>query len=137
MQKRPRRHERALLRGFPREAGTPQLTVQALINIDVPDLERVIRFYQEAFGLRLSRKLFGGSVAEMAGASAPIYLIAKPEGSVPIPQSAQGRTYERHWTPVHLDFVVDTSTWRSRRRKEQAPNERKSRKYLRGGVWSR
>jgi predicted enzyme related to lactoylglutathione lyase len=83
------------------------IAVQALINIDVPDLERAIRFYEEAFGLRLSRKLFGGSVAEMTGTSVPIYLVTKPEGSSPILQSTQGRTYKRHWTPVHLDFVVD------------------------------
>jgi predicted enzyme related to lactoylglutathione lyase len=81
--------------------------VEALINIDVSDLEQAIRFYQEAVGLRLSRKLFGGAIAEMSGASSPIYLISEPEGSYPIPQSGQGRTYKRHWTPVHLDFVVD------------------------------
>jgi predicted enzyme related to lactoylglutathione lyase len=83
------------------------LAVEALINIDVPNLEQAIRFYEEAVGLRLSRNLFGGAVAEMSGASSLIYLIAKPEGSSPIPESGLARTYKRHWTPVHLDFVVD------------------------------
>jgi predicted enzyme related to lactoylglutathione lyase len=81
--------------------------VDALINIDVPNLEQAIRFYQEAVGLRLRRKLFEGTVAELIGASSPIYLITKPEGSAPTPEPGPGRTYKRHWTPVHLDFVVD------------------------------
>ena len=42
----------------------------------------------------------------MLGASSPIYLLAKPAGSAPCPGVAEGRTYRRHWTPVHLDFVV-------------------------------
>jgi predicted enzyme related to lactoylglutathione lyase len=81
--------------------------MEALINIDVPDLERAIRFYEDGLGLRLSRKLFSGTVAEMAGAPSAIYLLAKPEGSAPTPSAAQPRAYSRHWTPVHLDFVVD------------------------------
>ena len=81
--------------------------MDALINIDVPNLEQAIRFYEAAIGLRLSRRLFGDTVAEMMGASSPIYLIAKPENSAPIPEPGPGRTYQRHWTPVHLDFVVD------------------------------
>jgi predicted enzyme related to lactoylglutathione lyase len=81
--------------------------MEILINIDVPDLERAIRFYEQAVGLRLRRKLFDGTVAEMAGASSPIFLLTQPEGSGPVPQSAITRAYERHWTPVHLDFVVE------------------------------
>jgi catechol 2,3-dioxygenase-like lactoylglutathione lyase family enzyme len=65
--------------------------VDALINIDVPNLEQAIRFYEAAVGLRLSRRLFGDKVAEMIGASSPIYLITKPEGSSPIPEPGHGR----------------------------------------------
>jgi hypothetical protein len=43
-----------------------------LINIDVPDLPQAIRFYELAAGLRLCRKLFDGTVAEMVGTSAMI-----------------------------------------------------------------
>jgi predicted enzyme related to lactoylglutathione lyase len=81
--------------------------VDTLINIDVPNLEQAIRFYEEGVGLRLNRKLFGSTVAEMIGAPALIYLITKPEGSPATPKSKPGRNYKRHWTPVHLDFVVD------------------------------
>lgn len=78
-----------------------------LVNIDVDDLERAIAFYTAALDLRLGRRLFDGSVAEMLGASSRIYLMMKPAGSVPAPGAASARDYRRHWTPVHLDFVVD------------------------------
>jgi predicted enzyme related to lactoylglutathione lyase len=81
--------------------------MELLINIDVPDLEQAIGFYREALGLRLKRRLFENTVAEMTGAPAPIYLIARPEGSRPVPESGASRSYQRHWTPVHLDFVVE------------------------------
>ena len=79
---------------------------QLLVNVDVDDIERGIEFYRAAFGLDLARRLFGGSVAEMVGASSRIYLLTKPAGSLPWPKAATARDYHRHWTPVHLDFEV-------------------------------
>lgn len=76
-----------------------------LVNIDVPDLERAIAFYEAAIGLQLKRRLFNGGAAELLGAASPIYLLANPPGSVAAAQTP--RDYRRHWTPVHLDFVVD------------------------------
>jgi predicted enzyme related to lactoylglutathione lyase len=81
------------------------MTIELLANIDVDDLERAIEFYRAALGLRLGRR-FSGSVAEMLGASSAIYLLAKPAGSRASVNSPQRRDYQRHWTPVHLDFVV-------------------------------
>jgi predicted enzyme related to lactoylglutathione lyase len=81
--------------------------VDILVNIDVADLERAIEFYQSAVGLRLERRLFNGTVAEMRGASSPIYLLAKEPGSSPTIHTPQIRDYHRHWTPVHIDFVVE------------------------------
>lgn len=78
-----------------------------LVNIDVAQLERAIEFYQKALDLRLGRSLFGNTVVEMLGASAPIYLMAKESGTSPSSYTSQIRDYHRHWTPVHLDFVVD------------------------------
>ena len=46
-----------------------------LANIDVPDLEAAIKFYRQALGFRLGRRLFEGTVAEMLGASSPICLL--------------------------------------------------------------
>jgi predicted enzyme related to lactoylglutathione lyase len=81
--------------------------VKLLVNIDVDDLEKGIGFYQSAFGLRLSRRLFDGTVAEMVGVSSNIYLLTKPSGTLASPQVSLTRDYRRHWTPVHLDFEVD------------------------------
>jgi predicted enzyme related to lactoylglutathione lyase len=81
------------------------MTIELLANIDVDDLEQAIEFYRDALGLRLGRR-FSGSVAEMLEASSAIYLLAKPAGSRASVNNPQRRDYQRHWTPVHLDFVV-------------------------------
>lgn len=75
-----------------------------LINIDVPDLDRAVRFYTEAFGLAVTRR-FGAGAAELSGWPARLYLLQQPEGSRGA--GADLRRYERHWTPIHLDVVVD------------------------------
>jgi len=80
---------------------------QLLVNVDVDDIERAIEFYRAALGLRLGRRLFQGSVAEMLGTSSMIYLLAKPAGSLASRQASAVRDYHRHWTPVHLDFEVE------------------------------
>ncbi|ARP88605.1 glyoxalase [Bordetella genomosp. 9] len=76
-----------------------------LINIDVDDIARAEAFYRDAFGLRAGRR-FGADAVEMLGARVPIYLLRKAAGTAPAPRPAAKRSYERHWTPVHLDFVV-------------------------------
>ena len=81
--------------------------MQITVNIDVDDLDTAIAFYTSALGLRLGRRLFAGSVAEMRGATSKIYLLFKPAQSPAVPSAAVLRRYERHWTPVHLDFEVD------------------------------
>jgi predicted enzyme related to lactoylglutathione lyase len=83
------------------------MTTRIVINIDVDDLERAIGFYTSALGLRLERRLFDGSVAEMAGATSTIHLLSKAAGSSATEARESSRDYKRHWTPVHLDFVVD------------------------------
>jgi predicted enzyme related to lactoylglutathione lyase len=76
-----------------------------LVNVDVDDLEKATRFYCDALGLRVGRR-FDGWI-ELVGAAAPIYLLPKAAGTPVSPASAQKRDYRRHWTPVHLDFVVN------------------------------
>jgi len=75
-----------------------------LVNIDVDDLQKAAAFYCEGLGLRVGRRFEGW--LELVGASAPIYLLPKPAGSPVSPVSDEKRDYARHWTPVHLDFVV-------------------------------
>jgi len=77
-----------------------------LVNIDVDDLARAVDFYQTAFGLRVGRR-FGVAGLELLGGSSPIYLLVKASGTTPAKTTRDRRTYARHWTPVHLDFVVD------------------------------
>ena len=75
-----------------------------LINIDVPDVARAERFYVEAFGLTPARR-FGADGVELSGWASPVYLLAKADGTVGA--GHQRRRYQRHWSPVHLDVVVD------------------------------
>lgn len=80
--------------------------MRIVINIDVPELEAAIAFYTAALGLRLSR-IIDEDVAELTGASSVIYLLAKAAESDPTQSAQEARHYQRHWTPVHIDFVVE------------------------------
>jgi predicted enzyme related to lactoylglutathione lyase len=85
-----------------------------LVNIDVPDLQAAERFYTRAFALRVGRR-FAEPWLELLGGNAPIYLLEKKPGSASS-QGAPVRTYGRHWTPVHFDFLVpeiDTAVQRA------------------------
>jgi predicted enzyme related to lactoylglutathione lyase len=81
------------------------MTAGLLVNVDVDDLDRGVAFYTAAFGLKVGRR-FGTAGIELLGSTAPIYLLAKAEGSPAFRSAAETRRYARHWTPVHLDFVV-------------------------------
>jgi predicted enzyme related to lactoylglutathione lyase len=81
-------------------------TMEIRICIDVDDLERAIAFYSQGLGLTPGRRL-GDDWAELLGAGSAIDLLANAAGTAPLGESnPQRRSYERHWTPVHLDFVV-------------------------------
>jgi predicted enzyme related to lactoylglutathione lyase len=77
-----------------------------LVNLDVDDLDKAVHFYTSVFGLRVGRRL-GTLGLEMLGCSAPIHLLVKSAATPAAVTTPQDRTYQRHWTPVHLDFVVD------------------------------
>ena len=81
--------------------------MEMIVNIDVDDLDKAVAFYRDALGFCMERRLFEGSVAEMTGASSKIHLLVKTPGSAASPQAEIFRSYQRHWTPVHLDFVVE------------------------------
>lgn len=76
-----------------------------LVNLDVDDIERAVAFYTAALGLHVGRRFDNGFI-ELLGAEAPIYLLQKSNGSPPFTDAEQPRSYARHWTPLHLDFVV-------------------------------
>ena len=75
-----------------------------LVNIDVPDLKQAVAFYTQAFGLEVRRRAGQGG-AELTGWPVPVWLLEKAAGTVAAPGCP--RAYERHWTPVHLDIVVE------------------------------
>jgi predicted enzyme related to lactoylglutathione lyase len=76
-----------------------------LVNVDVDDPPKGIAFYQQAIGLQVG----SGSVrspVEMLGASSAVYLLLKADGTRPSAAADDLRRHRRHWTPIHLDFVV-------------------------------
>ena len=78
---------------------------RVLLNLDVDDLERAVAFYTHALGLRVGRR-FDGAFVELLGAEAPLYLLLKAARTEPFEGAEELRRYTRHWTPLHLDFVV-------------------------------
>ena len=81
------------------------MTLSLLANIDVDDLRRAAEFYCSALGLKVGRR-FGDSAVELVGATSAIYLLKHAAGTAATASSSQRRDFARHWTPVHLDFVV-------------------------------
>ena len=74
-------------------------------TIDVDDLERGVRFYCHVFGFReAARPMPIYAVLDTGGQR--LGIMEKPAGSRPSPATDDLRRYERHWTPVHLDFEV-------------------------------
>jgi predicted enzyme related to lactoylglutathione lyase len=76
-----------------------------IVNVDVDDLDRGVKFYTRALALTLGRRF--PSAVELLGAGAPIWLLLNAAETLPYAGASTQRTYQRHWTPVHLDFVVD------------------------------
>ena len=74
--------------------------------LDVDDVEGAIRFYTRALGLAVGRR-FDEAWVELVGGPIPIDLLGRAAGTATNPGlRAPRRSYRRHWTPVHLDFVV-------------------------------
>ena len=76
------------------------------VSVDVPSLESAVTFYSAAFGFAKVAEPYPG-VAILRAGEMSLCLLEKPPGSKPSPGTADARRYERHWTPVHLDFHVD------------------------------
>jgi predicted enzyme related to lactoylglutathione lyase len=76
-----------------------------VVNIDVPELAPAIEFYEAAVGAKVAR-LLDDDVAQLVYGSSLLCLLVKPLGSAATP-TGRRREIGRHWTPVHVDFVVD------------------------------
>jgi len=75
------------------------------ISIDVPDLDQAVDFYCRALACTKLRDQ--GNMSVISNGSVEIFLLKRASGSKPLQNSENERAYDRHWTPVHLDFVVD------------------------------
>ena len=76
------------------------------VTIDVPLLDQGLRFYRDALGFaEVARPVPTYVILECGGAQ--IGLMEKPAGSKPAKGSDDTRRYERHRTPVHIDFHVE------------------------------
>lgn len=75
------------------------------VSIDVPALEQGVSFYREAFGFEEVSRPIEGYVVLKNGES-EIGLLEKAPGTSPAESTTDLRRYERHWTPVHIDFYV-------------------------------
>lgn len=76
------------------------------VSIDVPSLEQGIRFYTDALGFTKKAEPYPGLVVMSVGGF-DICLLEKQAGTQPSINTQEKRHYERHWTPVHMDFHVD------------------------------
>ena len=73
--------------------------------IDVADLERGIAFYCGGLGLSLKRRL-SPSWVELDGANLPVFLLGNRSPAADLGGTQIQRDFARHWTPMHLDFIV-------------------------------
>jgi predicted enzyme related to lactoylglutathione lyase len=73
--------------------------------IDVADLERGIAFYCDGLGLSLKRRL-SLSWVEPEGANLTVFLLGNRATTAKLGGTQIRRDFGRHWTPVHLDFIV-------------------------------
>jgi predicted enzyme related to lactoylglutathione lyase len=78
--------------------------MRLLLNIDVPDVAAAEAYYCTAYGLRVGRRFDDGFV-ELLGWPVALYLLHKPSGTIGAGEDA--RRYQRHWTPIHPDVVVE------------------------------
>ena len=80
--------------------------MKVTVSLDVPSIDEGLKFFGAAFGFVETSRPHPGYAVISAG-DCTIGLLAKPAGSSPAPGSDDVRRYERHWTPVHIDFRVD------------------------------
>jgi len=74
--------------------------------IDVTNIQAGLDFNCDGLGLTLKRRLSPRWV-ELAGAILPVLLLGGRAAVADLRRIKLPRSYDRHVTPVHLDFVVD------------------------------
>ena len=79
--------------------------VRVSICIDVPDLSAATAFYCDALGCSVDKQQASHNTLSAGGVT--MHLLLKEAGTAATGNGTCYRGYERHWTPVHLDFDVD------------------------------
>jgi predicted enzyme related to lactoylglutathione lyase len=79
--------------------------IKISVSIDVSNLKEAEIFYVEALGCKKVRDQ--GSMVVLSVENSDIYLQEKAAGTKPLKSNDVVRDYERHWTPIHLDFLCD------------------------------
>ena len=74
------------------------------ISVDVSDMEKAILFYTHALDCTELRA--GSDTTKLSSDNVNIFLLKKDPQSNPLIIGTSSRNYDRHWTPVHLDFNV-------------------------------
>src|SRR5947209_2272571 len=87
----------------PNSAGARVVEVHA--HIHGAGLERGIAFFWYGLNLTLRRRLSPGWV-DPAGANLAIFLLGNHKPTANLGATQIQRDFTRHWTPVHLDFIV-------------------------------
>jgi len=80
--------------------------IKISVSIDVSDLKKAETFYIEALGCKKIRDQ-GANMVVLSVENSDLYLQEKKSGTKPLRAGDVVRDYERHWTPVHLDFICD------------------------------
>ncbi len=75
------------------------------VSIDVPNLKQAETFYTEALGCEKIREQ-GTNMVVLSAGNCDIYIQEKTAGTKPLTQGNVVRNYERHWTPIHIDFIT-------------------------------
>src|SRR3954451_16768337 len=70
------------------------------ICIDVADLDEAGAFYCQA--LQCTEVGRNPRTVKLTAGGNELYLILRTEGSMPFLEATEGRSFARHWTPVHL-----------------------------------
>ena len=80
--------------------------IKLSVSIDVPSLKEAEAFYVGALGCKKIREQ-GPNMVVLSVENSDIYLQEKDSGTKPLASSGIFRDYQRHWTPIHLDFLCD------------------------------
>ncbi len=76
------------------------------LSMDVPDVPAAELFFSRGLGFKKLRNEPPNAVVMDAG-GLELWLLSRAEGSVAVPNKELSRSYQRHWTPIHLDVLVD------------------------------